>query len=490
MELHRGTYTSQAKVKRYNRKLENKLLKAEAITALVAWHKDTFVSDIQLNDLWKKYCLNQFHDILPGTAITEVFDDALKDYAEINLLLDELISSALLEFKSDKGGQLKNVLKYQPFEGWYTEKFETSNEIIHSDSSYVAPFKLGSLVVLENELIRVEICKDASIKRITHKDLGDLIAPENLANIFKAYVDRPLMWDAWDIDPFYHEQYEVLNNNGNSKVLVNICDDGVLITIEWKESYIQQKIQLPVEDDNIRFKSKIDWHQKNTLLKVEFPVSIRSDIARYHIPFGFIERSTNREDEIGIAQYEVPAHYWAAIFDDDRGFAIINDCKYGYSIDQTSYGNKLALSLIKSAVFPDPIADQGLHEFEYGIVLFEKNNQRKIWEKSYEINRSSEINGENISFPEQILPLSGNDNLILEGIFWSQKSCSLIARFYEPFGKSARIELNVDNDIPYVIKSDIMENSESCLVSQNGKLTFNVSPFEVVTLVIPKEGAL
>ena len=486
LELHRGTYTSQAKIKRYNRKLENKLLKAEAITALVAWHTDTIVSDIQLNDLWKKYCLNQFHDILPGTAITEVFDDALKDYAEIDQLLNELIASALLEFKSDQGGQLKNVLKYHPFEGWYTERFETFNEKNRFDSDYVVPFMQDNLVVLENELIRVEICKDASIKRIRHKDFGDLIAPDNLANIFKAYVDRPLMWDAWDIDPSYHEQHETLNSNSNSKVLVNTCDDGVLITIEWKECSIQQKIQLSIETDNIRFKTKIDWHQKNTLLKVEFPISISSDLARYHIPFGFIDRTTNREDKIGRAQYEVPAHFWAAIFDDDRGFALINDCKYGYSIDQTSYGNKLAISLIKSAVFPDPVADQGFHEFEYVIVPFEKNNQQKIWEKSYEINRSSEIKGEGISFPEQILPLSGNDNLILEGIFWSQKSCSLVARFFEPFGKSAWIELNVDNAIPYVIKSDILEKSELSLVPQNGKITFNVRPFEVITLLIPK----
>ena len=128
------------------------------------------------------------------------------------------------------------------------------------------------------------------------------------------------MWDAWDIDPFYQEQFEMLNrDNPKSRVSVIQSDDGVTLKIDWQNSSISQKIQLPSESDSIEFQSNVDWKEKNILLKVEFPVAIHSDFAKYHIPFGSIERTTRRDDAIGRAQYEVPAHFWASINDNNKG---------------------------------------------------------------------------------------------------------------------------------------------------------------------------
>ena len=340
------------------------------------------------------------------------------------------------------------------------------------------------MYILENRFVRVEIGKDGSIERITHASLGEFVPPNQPANIFVAYVDRPLMWDAWDIDPFYQEQFEMLNrDNPKSRVSVIQSDDGVTLKIDWQNSSISQKIQLPSESDSIEFQSNVDWKEKNILLKVEFPVAIHSDFAKYHIPFGSIERTTRRDDAIGRAQYEVPAHFWASINDNNKGLALINDCKYGYSVDRKSYGNKLALSLIKSSVLPDPHADQGSHEFKYKIVPHDIHGESKVWESAYNLNRPADFFG---NFPSKILPVSGHENLILEGVFWSSQTDGLVMRFFEPFGTTSVVQLKVDEKIPHIIKSDIMESAQICLEVVDGSVLLDVRAFEVITLIIPK----
>ena len=484
LELHRGTYTSQAKIKRFNRRLENKLLQVEALMAILTWHQVPIAPEISLRDLWKKFCLNQFHDILPGSAITEVFDDATREYLEIESDLEALISMALSALNKQRVSNTGKRLQYSPFKGWFVSDKELEQSISVTKENYVKPYLDGEVYILENRFVRVEIGKDGNIERITHASLGEFVPPNQPANIFVAYVDRPLMWDAWDIDPFYQEQFEMLNrDNPKSRVSVIQSDDGVTLKIDWQNSSISQKIQLPSESDSIEFQSNVDWKEKNILLKVEFPVAIHSDFAKYHIPFGSIERTTRRDDAIGRAQYEVPAHFWASINDNNKGLALINDCKYGYSVDRKSYGNKLALSLIKSSVLPDPHADQGSHEFQYKIVPHDIHGESKVWESAYNLNRPADFFG---NFPSKILPVSGHENLILEGVFWSSQTDGLVMRYFEPFGTTSVVQLKVDEKIPHIIKSDIMESAQICLEVVDGSVLLDVRAFEVITLIIPK----
>ncbi|HET6946143.1 MAG TPA: glycoside hydrolase family 38 C-terminal domain-containing protein, partial [Gaiellaceae bacterium] len=351
LEYHRGTYTSQAFVKRGNRRCEQLLHDAEFLSVV----RDGDYPRAELDRLWKLLLLQQFHDILPGSSIRLVYEDAARDFAEL-----EAAGTALL----GDGPTPVNTTGY------------ARREIVADSVVEAPPYGAGVVVepddevhvdglTLENAHLRVTLSPDGSVESVFHKSSGreTLAAPGNRLEL---YDDDPVAFDAWDIDPYTlntrrdavpAESYEVLTE---TPLRAEIAFERPL----GAASRMRQIVRLDASSRRVEFHTTVDWHESHTLLKVGFPLAVRSPNATYEMPFGYAERPTHYSTSFDSARYEVPGHRFADLSEHGFGAAVLTDSKYGYSC----YGSELRVSLLRSPKSPDPEADMGRHEFAYALV--------------------------------------------------------------------------------------------------------------------------
>ena len=493
LELHRGTYTSQAKIKRANRELEAKLLETETLLALASWHKGANYPADKLTKLWQLYCTNQFHDILPGSAITAVFDDAMADYKVISQGLDTLFDESLTHFQTHPAHA--DAILPDRFMRLQTAPFVGCDEVAspNSASFRTAASQLNFIekddhFLLENAYISAVVDKDGFLCSYRHHQFGEMLIEGQKGNQLIAFEDRPLMWDAWDIDPFFEEKQEVITTSAKIEKQ-KVAAEEIILKIErrWRHSHITQYICLSHDSARLDFKTEIDWHEKHILLKAVFPIAVQANKARYHIPFGWIERATTKDNSHSHAQFEVSAHYWADISDNQKALALLNDCKYGYDITRINDGNQLRLSLIKSATLPDPEADQDMHFFGYSLLAHEAGQLEDVWQHGYQLNRPPRLIGAGYDLPSSLLPFDNLEGLFIEAVMWSKQGDGLAVRLYEPMGKGGQYSFTLTDNQQTVYLSNIIETSRTPLSSDKGRVTISCRPFEVLTLIFPKQ---
>ena len=504
LELHRGTLTTHGLVKKQNRKLEWKLRAVEMLWSCIDISK---YPAKELDALWKKLLINQFHDIIPGSSINLVYQTTHKEYEEVHKGCDDLIAqSANILFKEDQDAfVLMNTLSYH-WEGMVTvpesfHGYEILNEngeclesqvIGEKTEAFVSlpplcysTFKKGEQkhleestagdLVLENEWIRYEFSDEGQMISAYDKE-ADKEVLEGPGNVLSLYEDRPNNWDAWDIDFFYRDALlETASLSDAPSKSNGTISKQIQFTFQIGSSTIFQKITLKPGSKRVDFETMVDWKEKHKMLRVHFPVSVRSEQATFDIQYGYVKRNSHRNTSWDKAKFEVVGHKYADLSDHDYGVALMNDCKYGYMV----HDNLLDLNLLRSPSNPDPDADMGKHTFTYSLLPHKQDLIRSsVIEESTCLNQEPMM-FEGVSSTADIpLSLSG-EGLELTVLKKAEKEDLWVVRIVETHGRNSKGSLSLQGT---VMECNLMEWEDlSDPVSVENELALDLSPFEIKT---------
>ena len=400
LEAHRGTYTTKGRLKKLNRQSEILYREVEALAAL-AWQNGAVYPEDRLDAGWKILLNTQFHDALPGSHITQVYLDLLEEYESLQYIAHEVREAASTSLFGDNQGdrvlvfnslltERRDMIKLPPevTQGLYLtdeSKQPLVQQIVHnldgSESILVALDKplpsLGYRVfgltdslhtsvdddlsvqenVLENRFLRAEFSQNGELISLWDKETQRSVLTEGTCgNKFQLYEDRPGHLDAWDIVPTYEEKELPITGDAT----LTIDETGPLraslkLVRHCYDSTITQRISLTSESRILMFETEVDWHERQRLLKVGFPLDVSARHATYDIAYGNIERPTHRNTSYDAARFEVPAHWWMDISESGYGVALLNDCKYGHEAN----GSLMRLTLLRGSTSPDPGSRSG-----------------------------------------------------------------------------------------------------------------------------------
>ncbi|WP_167529308.1 alpha-mannosidase [Bradyrhizobium macuxiense] len=491
LEYHRGTYTTQGEIKRLNRACEASLQALEfAATIARAWERPT-PSAADIEGLWRTLLVNQFHDIVPGSSIREVYERAEADLAAVEeqakcrtqALLATLcdstgadwtpvnsLGSSRAEVTSDPEGALHYVVA-APFaagEAATTEEFVT----VSADPDGF---------VLTNSQLKARIDRTGLVWSLVHLPTGR----ETLASAGARFLlldDRPLDFEAWDIDPFALETARELAGEVNFSVL---SDAGLRGEVRFeralgKASRLTQVIRLDAGAHHLEFETTVDWQERRTLLKVMFPVACRASRATYETMFGATERPTHANTDADAARYEVPGHRWSDISGPDFGVSLFSDSKHGYS----TFGNQLALTLLRGATSPDPKADIGRHRMRYAIYPHEGD-----WRAADTVGRALRfarpviwIKGRPHEPLQQSLLRVSPPNVVVDTIKPAEDGHGWVVRLYESSGVQARTMIDFGVHVASVWMSSILEDRRQAIPTGGRTCHLSLRPFQIATL--------
>ena len=505
LEYHRGTYTTQARVKRGNREGELSLREAELWSSLSGI--DYPAGEIET--AWKTLLLNQFHDILPGSGIHWVYRDAERDHAGILKTATAIIDDAAgdIAARVDATGLSRPVVVFNAL------SHARVAEVVEIDGALrqVTVPALGYAVVdaagadarsrdevavtelatggrLDNNHLSVEWDGDGLLTSVWDKEaMREVIAPGQRANLFQLHVDRPIHYDAWDIDRFYLDARVDVTDADT----VEIVERGPLravvrVTRSFGSSTVEQLMSLEAGSRRLDFRTTVDWHERHRLLKVAFPVDVHSPRATYEIQFGHVERPTYTNTSWDWARFEVCAHKWADLAEPDYGVALLNDCKYGYDI----HGNVMRLTLLRSPTSPDPEADQGAHEFTYALYPHPGDlRSGGVIQSAYELNSPLRVvipDGRattRASCPASASLLTvDRPGVIVEAVKRAEDSDGLIVRMYEAYGQRQQTRLELSRPIAAATVVDLLERDLEPLEPEGTSVALSFRPFEIKTI--------
>jgi alpha-mannosidase len=534
-ENHRGTYTSMAKNKKFNRKCEILYHNAELLSSINSALNNGKYPKEKLNDGWKKILLNQFHDVLPGSSIEAVYKDSDIIYGEaVNIAQDicgeainEIINNininqnslvvfnphgknicGIAEFESDKpiksieladgtvklcqksykSSNINNIynvfVENIPAKGFAVLKF-------HSDGGEENKLT-ASKDYIENKFYKIKLLPDGSIESIYDKKASrQIFRNGQRANVLKAFEDKPRHEDNWNLDEYYIEKFWEMNDIQS----VEIIESGsVRVVIEIKRKFVNstvtQRMIVYAEQPEIVFETDMDWKEKDIVVKAEFPVDVNTDKALYEIQFGYIERNTHRNTSWDEAKFEVCGHKWAYIGDNGYGIGILNDCKYGYD----AYKSTMRLTLLRSGTYPNPNADKEFHTFVYAILpqngVFSESN---IVEKAHLLNnplfaKVSDKNNNKSDLKDKF-SLFECDGALLETIKMSEDDNGYILRIYEPVNRGGQVKIKSYDKIKSAVLCNLIEQNINSFDKDNKEITvkdneieFNIKPFEIISI--------
>jgi alpha-mannosidase len=469
LEYHRGTYTSQALVKRMNRRCEQALHDAEFLSVLRAAEYPR----AELDRLWKLLLLQQFHDILPGSSITLVYEDAARDFAEIEAGAEAICGAGetlvnTIGFARREVAEVRGKLAVVEAESYGTARVVQPGDNVSLDG-----------LTLVNEHLQVELAADGSLVSVIEKASGR----ETLAaagNRLELYDDRPVDFDAWDVDPFHLEtrrdcgpadSYEVVTE---SPLRVEVAFERAI----GDASRMRQVVRLDAGSQLVQFHTTVDWHEAHRFLKVCFPLAVRARAATYEMPFGYAERPTHFSTAWDAARYEVPGHRWADLSEHGFGAAVITDSKYGYSC----YGNGLRVSLLRSPKSPDPEADMGRHEFAYALMPHAGD-----WREAGVVAEARRFNAPLrwcSCTPTPSFASVDDPNLVLDTIKRAESSEDLVLRLYEAHGGRGTARVRLAVPVARARLANALEEDGDALDLDRDAILLPYRPHEVLTVKI------
>ncbi len=499
LELHRGTLTTQGRTKYLHRRAERDLVAAETISALA--YLQGGPEPASLEPLWRVLLRNQFHDILPGSSVREVYEQAEQELGGVVEAAGAIIeqqSGWLGEHIEQQSGWLGEHIEQQG--GWREEhRVESRSEpallLVNPDLSGrplrvelnhtfpgAQPVEDGSVLAtaseldglsthitrrtdplpglsgapdrLENMLVRVSVAADGTIASLYHK-FSEREALADPGNQLWAYVDKPLNWDAWDIDAGYARTGRQLRASSVEVVESGPHRAAIRAVYRFRDSTVTQDIRLWANSARLEFKTTADWHDRRWLLKARFPLKVRSERATFETAFGVIERSTHRNTSWEAARFEVAGHRFADLSEPGFGVALLNDGKYGHD----AQGNELGLSLLRSPIHPDPLADEGLQTFTYALLPHSGD-----WLQGGVLMEAEDLNQplaarqiiaarENSWQPLRITGLPVG----LGALKVAEDGGDLILRVYEPRGARGPVEVGVPRGWKLTAETDLLE---------------------------------
>jgi len=475
-EYHRGTYTTQARTKRGNRRCETALHDAEFLATVAGGEYPRG----ELDRLWKLLLLNQFHDILPGSSIRLVYEDAERDLAAVEqgavAICDEALRILEAGPMNTIGFARREVVRAPDGELLAVEAPPYGFATVVEPSNGVSVAGL----VLENEHLRVELAPEGTVISVVERSSSReaLAAPGNRLELFE---DRPVDSDAWDIDPFHLETRrdcppaESWSVTTDAPLRAELAFERSI----GESSRLRQVVRLDAGSRRLEFHTTIDWHEEHTLLKVSFPLAVRAANATYEMQFGYTERPTHYSTSYDRARYEVPGHRFADLSEHGFGAALLTDCKYGYSC----FGHELRISLLRSPKSPDPEADMGRHEFAYA--LFPHLGG---WRESGVVAEAARFNvplrwGPHARDPRSFASID-DPNLVLDTIKRAEDSDALVLRLYEAHGArgTARVVLGLPFESARL--ANALEDDGEHLEVEGNMIVLPYRPHAILTLKI------
>ncbi len=508
-EYHRGTYTSMARNKRSNRKSELKLMDLELLSVLAMDEKPYPVQE--LNSMWKTVLINQFHDILPGSSIHEVYEVTKKEYAELAIQMKELISDRLMVLTGQGDGiTLYNTLGFErndiinlgdckaealtDGEGNYYPIQQTSDGAVayvtnlpskgsktftFAKREAETPFKLSGSV-LETPFYQITINENGMFTSIFDKENDrEVLKKGQSGNLFRMYEDKPIYFDNWDIDIYYTEKY---------------WDADLVTRMEWTEigavratleidrkisnSTIKQKIYFYANSRRIEFNTYVDWKEHQHLLKVHFPVNIHSDEATFDIQFGNVTRKVHTNTSWDKARFESCGQKWIDLSEGHYGVSLLNDCKYGHSVKD---GN-MAITLIKSGTEPNPVTDQEEHFFTYALYPHDENwRMGGTVKEAYKLNQPAyAVLGGTIGKKKSLVSVD-KSNIILETVKLAEDGNGIILRMYECENAltNTKVNLGIRSSVLAVEECNLIEEKISDIPMNEEGFKVNIKPYEI-----------
>ncbi|WP_062644209.1 alpha-mannosidase [Streptomyces maremycinicus] len=502
LELHRATYTTQARTKQGNRRSEHKLREAELWATTAALHAPGYAYPYaKLDRLWKTVLLHQFHDILPGSSIAWVHREAEAEYARVAGELEVLTAEAVAALGGGRqdggrqGGSLRvfNTSPYPRAEVVRTP--EGAPAYVEVPASGSAPLTGAepprpvtvSGRVLDNGLVRVEVAEDGTLSSV--RDLrADREVLADRGNLLRLHTDLPNYWDAWDIDKHYQNRFtDLLEPDAVTVVEEDPLVGAIRVTRSFgKGSTITQTITLRAGSPRVDFETDIDWHEAEKILKAAFPVDIRAPHSSAEIQFGHIQRPTHTNTSWEAARFEVSGHRWVHIGEPGYGVAVINDSTYGHDVSRTvredgGTTTTVRLSLVRAPRIPDPEADQGRHRFSYA--LLPGASIEDAVAEGYSLNLPLRVADAADTVPEPVVSVDGAGVTVEAVKLADDESGDVVVRLYESRGGRATGILRTGFPLATAQVTDLLERPlETAAVGEDGTVAVALRPFQILTL--------
>jgi alpha-mannosidase len=511
LEYHRGTLTSVAKNKQNNRRAEQALHVLELLGVLARQQGVDYPHD-ELEQLWEVVLLNQFHDILPGTSIGPVYDDSDTEYAGFFAQAEALqrrLAGALAERGSyvvlNAASHARSGLVQLPegisgagivaqtvtfADGRRARAVPVTDiaglstvELILTQAAPSLPQEslVVSPVLLENAVLRAEFNEKGQLISLFDKRRGrEVIMAGKVGNAFVAHQDIPIDFDAWDIDDYFEDRSWPVD----ALVSAEVVETGpyrAAIRFEWtyENSRVVQVISLEADAGQLEFDTFVDWQERQTLLKVGFPLDIRTDTSRAETQFGHLSRPTHANTSWERARFETSMHRWVDLSEAGFGVAALNDCKYGYD----AKGGTLRLTLIKSPVFPWPEADRGEHRFRYAL-LVHGGDLQTVHNAASAFNLPLQLLAGTATGRPEAVPVAtlDSDQVAIETVKLAQAGGGTVLRLWETQGKAGTVTLTLPR-AARISETDLHE-VETSVLAEAGSVTLHFRPFQIRTLMI------
>ena len=539
LETHRGTYTTHGATKKANRLNELRYREAEIFGAIAA----RFGQKVPVDDLlegWQTILLHQFHDILPGSSIGEVYVETLADHDRITAVGEKIIDRSLKAIAAQvtPAGRGRNVCVFNSL-GWGRSDVaetvlpdrgpdvrfvdENGNEVPgqvvdrqdgkarvvfapeHVPAAGYATFvvKTGrdrrrrtgstpdglrvSADRLENRYYALELDVDGAITRLLDKRCDrEVVATGQVLNDLQLFQDGPEGEAAWNV----HNTFEKRRYPFDGKTTIRVIERGpvraaIRVTRRHRRTVIEQDIMLYDRLPRIDFVTRADWRARQTMLKAAFPVDVLSTLATFEIQYGALERATHRNTSWEQEKFEVCAQRWVDLSEAGYGVSLLNDCKYGHDVKD----NCLRITLLRGPESPDPTADLGHHAFTYSLLPHLGD-----WRDAETVRRAMELN-----VPMRVLPRRGRDGrlppshsfltvdgegVVFEALKRAEDGRGWILRVYESHGGRGPITVRCSDPLKSVIECNLVEEDERKIRTRRGGFTFTIKPYEIKTFRI------
>jgi len=487
LEFHRGTYTSQARTKAGNRRSEHLLREAELWAATASVQCGAEYPYDELDRLWKLVLLHQFHDILPGSSIGWVHREAEQTYAEVASAAEAVIATAAAQVVGD--GNQPMLLNAAPHARDGVPALAAGPVQPPTGANVLVTPGPDGTVTLNNGLVRVTIAADGTFASLLDVTGGREVLPADVhGNVVRVHRDMPGAWDAWDLDREYRRVVTEVPADAPPTVVSTPDEACVTISRQFGDSHVTQRVTLRRGSAAIEIVNDIDWHEREKLLKLVFPLDVQADRAAFETQFGHVWRPTHANTSWDAAKYEVCAHRWVYIGEPGYGVGIANSATYGHNVthmtrpDGAPY-TTVGLSLLRAPLFPDPTADEGHHTRT--VVIHPGATLAQTITDGYRANLAPRVvTG---THPAEPLIDVSNPAVVVEAVkLADDRSGDVIVRLYESLGGRATTTVTATFDAQAISRVDLLERPQGGAADtlDHNQITLNLHPFEVVTLRI------
>jgi alpha-mannosidase len=486
LELHRGTYTSQARTKKGNRRSEHLLREAElwCATAAVRTNGAYAYPAAELKRLWRLVLLQQFHDILPGSSIAWVHQDAERNYQAIETALETLIGQAAAAVLGP--GERQFLLNAAPHARDGVPALAAAEPVGHPEAVRATAEAGG--YILDNGIIRAVLDANGLLTSLVDYASGrEAIAPGDRGNLLELHRDTPNEWDAWDIDEFYRRnvtalataQSVSLEEHGGAAVVVVERLAGI--------SPLKQRITLEPGSPSLSINTAVDWQEREKLLKLGFALDVRADRSAAETQFGHVFRATHTNTSWEAAKFEICAHRWIHVGEPGYGVAVSNASTYGHDVGRSVRASDggttttVRLSLLRAPKFPDPEADRGVHELT--VTIRPGADIADAVQEGYRTNLAPRLVGG--ASPVEPLFAVSNPGMVIEAVKLAEDgSGDVIVRLYESLGQRSAGRITAAFEVGAIQPVDLLERDVAApgVETDETGAALHLRPFQLVTL--------